>query len=42
VLSFRGPRCESSARAIADPSGTVRESSEDDNAHSLACSELPR
>jgi CARDB len=42
VISFRGPRCGSSARATADPSGTVRESSEDDNAHSLACSELPR
>jgi CARDB len=42
IVSFRAPRCGSWARAVADPGGTVRESSEDDNVHSLACSELPR
>jgi hypothetical protein len=42
VVSFRGPGCDTSVRATADSAGTVRESSEDDNSHSLSCSELPR
>lgn len=42
VLEFRGPRCEGSVRTAADPAGTVRESSEDDNAQTLTCAQLRR
>jgi hypothetical protein len=41
LLTFRGPRCESTVEAAADPSGTVLESAEDDNVQSLSCAELP-
>jgi hypothetical protein len=40
LLDFRGPRCERSVRTAADPAGSVRESSEDDNAQSLTCEQL--
>jgi hypothetical protein len=42
VLEFRGPRCQSSVRTAADPAGSVRESSEADNAQTLICEQLPR
>jgi hypothetical protein len=42
LLEFRGPRCGLSVRTAADPAGSVRESSEDDNAESLTCEELRR
>jgi CARDB len=42
TLEFRGPGCETSVRAVADPENGVRESSEHDNAHTLTCAQLPR
>lgn len=40
TLEFRGPACEGSVRAVADPQNSIRESSERDNSHSPACSQL--
>jgi uncharacterized repeat protein (TIGR01451 family) len=41
-LTIRGPDCERSVEARADPEGVIAESSEDDNAHTVTCAELPR
>jgi len=41
-LPFRGPECEQVVRTKADPDGAIVETSEDDNVHELACSDLPR
>jgi CARDB len=37
TLVVFGPACERAVRAEADPDGVIAESSEDDNAHELAC-----
>jgi hypothetical protein len=42
LLDFRGPRCEDFVRTTADPAGSVRESSEDDNGESIACAQARR
>jgi hypothetical protein len=42
LLEFRGPRCEGSVRATADPAGAIRESVEDDNSQTLSCDQLRR
>ncbi len=34
---IRGPQCDRLARVEADPEKTIAETSEDDNAHELAC-----
>jgi hypothetical protein len=41
-LPFRAPECESVVKAKADPDGAIVETSEEDNVHQLACSDLPR
>jgi len=41
LLTFRGPACASGVQATADPSGVVRETSEQDNAQALTCAALP-
>jgi CARDB len=41
-LPFRGPECQSVVRTKADPDGAIVETSEDDNVHQLACSDVPR
>jgi CARDB len=40
VITIRGPACRSVVEAEADPDGTIAESSEDDNAHAVACGDL--
>jgi hypothetical protein len=40
VITIRGPDCRDVVEAEADPEGTIAESSEDDNAHAVACDEL--
>lgn len=40
VLTFRGPACDRSVRAMADPAGLIPESSETDNAHQVSCADL--
>jgi hypothetical protein len=42
ALEFSGPRCQGSVRAVADPSNSIRESSETDNSQSLPCAHIPR
>jgi hypothetical protein len=42
VLGFRGPVCEQGVRAVVDPAGSIPESSEQDNAHALACPQPSR
>jgi hypothetical protein len=42
LLHFRGPRCERFVRTTADPAGSVRESSEDDNGESITCAQIRR
>jgi CARDB len=41
-VTIRGPDCRRSVEARADPEGAIAESSEDDNAHTVTCAELPR
>jgi CARDB len=41
-LTIRGPDCRHGVEARVDPDGSIGESSEDDNSHSVACAELPR
>jgi CARDB len=38
---FTGPRCTLSAESVVDPDGVIVESSEEDNAHEVACADLP-
>jgi subtilase family serine protease len=40
-VAFTGPQCTLSVESLVDPDGVIVESSEDDNAHKLACSQLP-
>jgi hypothetical protein len=40
-VAFTGPQCTLSVESLVDPGGVIVESSEDDNAHKLACSQLP-
>jgi hypothetical protein len=40
VFTIRGPACRNMVEAEADPDGTIAESSEDDNAHAVACGDL--
>jgi hypothetical protein len=42
LVFFRGPACEHTVRAAADPAGLIPESSESDNARQLTCAELGR
>jgi hypothetical protein len=37
---FTAPSCEGFVQAVVDPGASVRESSEDDNALTVPCSEL--
>jgi hypothetical protein len=41
-LTIRGPDCTRSVEAQADPEGVTAESSEDDNAHTVTCPNMPR
>jgi hypothetical protein len=41
VISIQGPACRVSVKAEADPDGVIVESSEADNAHEVACADLP-
>jgi len=40
VLTIQGPACTTSVTAEADPAGVIVESSESDNAHQIACTDL--
>jgi hypothetical protein len=40
-LTFRGPDCESGVQATVDPTGTVLETDEQDNARAVTCAQLP-
>jgi hypothetical protein len=40
TVVIRGPQCDSLVRVEADPEKTIAETSEDDNAHELSCSNL--
>src|SRR5215210_6851756 len=40
TLTFRGPVCEASVEAAADPADAVLESSESDNRHSATCADV--
>ena len=42
LLVFRGPECDLTVSAAADPDGLIAESSEDDNTQALSCAQLPR
>ena len=42
LLVFRGPECDLTVSAAADPDGLIAESSEDDNTQALSCAELPQ
>jgi CARDB len=41
VIGITGPACTLSVKAAADPDGVIVESSESDNAHEVACADLP-
>jgi hypothetical protein len=41
VIAIQGPACTRSVKAEADPDGVIVESSEADNAHEVACANLP-
>ena len=41
VIAIQGPACTRSVKAEADPEGVIVESSEADNAHEVACANLP-
>jgi CARDB len=41
-VAIRGPQCHSLVRVEADPGKTIAETSEEDNAHELTCSNLAR
>ena len=41
VITIQGPACTRSVKAEADPEGVIVESSEADNAHEVACANLP-
>jgi hypothetical protein len=41
VIGIQGPACTHSVKAEADPEGVIVESSEGDNAHEVACANLP-
>jgi CARDB len=41
VIAIQGPACTRSVKAEADPDGVIVESSEADNAHEIACANLP-
>ena len=36
----RGPECEGSVQAVVDPTASLRESAEDDNALTVPCADL--
>jgi uncharacterized repeat protein (TIGR01451 family) len=40
-LTIRGPACRQTVEARVDPDGAIPESSELDNVHAVACSDLP-
>jgi hypothetical protein len=40
LLFYRGPACERTVTAVADPAGVIPEGSETDNARQLTCAEL--
>ena len=40
VVTIRGPRCQRTVDAVADPADAIEESDEADNVHSVSCSEL--
>jgi hypothetical protein len=41
VVAIQGPECTRSVKSEADPDGVIVESSEGDNAHEVACANLP-
>jgi hypothetical protein len=41
VIAIQGPACTRSVKAEADPDGVIVESSDGDNAHEVACANLP-
>jgi hypothetical protein len=41
VIAIQGPACKRTVKAEADPDGVIVESSEADNAHEVACADLP-
>jgi hypothetical protein len=42
LLFFRGPACERTVKAVADPAGLIPENDEADNASQAACADLRR